>query len=120
MSGKPALNPLTPERRRAERIPLLHVEARLGPADGVVLGTVRNVSECGAFIETRVNPRAPEFQLTLLVGDASPPVQIRTFAQWTRSTATGIGVRFLAIDADDFKRLCAPAAYQAALRANFS
>ena len=100
------------DRRIDERFPLYRVEARMGTAEGIVLGMVRDISRSGAFIETHANPQTTEFQVTFLLKDLNPPLQIRTLAQWVRAEANGIGVRFIAIDADDFDRLTKLAACQ--------
>jgi hypothetical protein len=95
------------DRRRDVRVPILRVEARFGTGkDEKVLGLVRDLSKSGAYIDTSLNPATTEFQVTFIIQDTNPPESIRTLVQWVRADATGIGVRFLAIDEDDFKRFC--------------
>jgi uncharacterized protein (TIGR02266 family) len=101
--------------RVTERIPLA-VEVGSGGASNFYLGATENISDGGIFVSTR-EPRAvgDHFSLEFMLPGDSAVIRCIVEVAWVRALSDnlppgeppGMGLKFIALDASDHRRLSA-------------
>jgi hypothetical protein len=96
--------PLPPKREHDRQRVTLRALTQSGAFAPEQLGVVTDLSPAGAFIETHTKPSRGSVLWVSLIppGDSSP---IHAYVEVVRTTARGIGTRFVRLDPDAPYRL---------------